>query len=311
MPRTKNDNKRAVARVVVVEARNLPIERSKQCNIYCSLQLKNQKERTRSVAIDGSPIWKDTFEFYFYGEMQDQQQLCVKIKYQNPIHKKDGFSQNDEIGKLRINLGVLKYESTVDIWENLDGENKGKLHLSVTISGFNYEIPKPDDNQPNFFDSHILPLLPYGFEHVGKLNISIHGARGLKESTMLNVFCIISLNNQYRQTQTIKCFSQTLAPLWNRHFEFDVQDACDCVNISVLDEQKDKKHRLLGRLKIPLLQISDSQKKWYQLKDNDLRTQAKGDNPEIYLQFSFTYTTGNVYRAVALHKIFENKTGLL
>ena len=292
MPRTKNDNKRAVARIVVVEARNLPIERSKQCNVYCSLQLENkkQKERTKSVAIDGNPIWKDTFEFYLYGELQDQQQLHVKIKYQNPLYKKD----NDDIGKLSINLGALKHESTIDMWKNLDGINKGKLHLFVTISGFNHEAL---DRCDSVHDNSWFYWFPKSFEDVGKLCVTIHEAHGLEISEMVDsrseIFCQISLANQFHQTQTIK---KTFAPKWNRHFEFDIEDVCDCLDISVLDEQKDKKHRLLGRLKIPLLQISDSQKKWYQLKDNDLRTEAKGDEPKIHLQFSFSYNTGNTFK---------------
>ena len=301
MVRTKNDNKRAMARIVVVEARNLPIERSKQCNVYCSLQLKNQKERTRSVAIDENPIWKDTFEFHLYGELQDQQQLHVKIKYQNPVHKKDNFTHNNEIGKLSINLGTLKHENTIEMLKNLEGNGNGKLRLFVTISGLNNGTQNLCDYQPSIHDKPRLPLIPYAFDYIGKLHVSIHAAEGLESLEILGgkpeIFCIISLGHQFRQTQTTQ---KAFAPTWNRHFEFSVVDVCDCLDISVLDEQKDKKHRLLGRLKIPLLQISDSQKKWYQLKDNDLRTQAKGNNPKILLQFSFSYNTGNVSDKILL-----------
>ena len=217
----------------------------------------------------------------------------VKLKYQNPLHKKDSFTHNEEVGKLDINLGTLPHELTVDVWKNFEENSIGKIHLFITISGFNDLIQNCIAYQPNFHDYNRLPIFSYGLEFVGKLRVTIHGASGLKNVESPETFCIISLHHQYRQTQTI---NKSFAPIWRRHFEFNVQDACDCVNISVLHEQKDKKHRLLGRLKIPLLQISDSLKKWYQLKDNDLRTEAKGDEPKIHLQFSFSYNAGNVLK---------------
>ena len=297
---TKNDNKRtAVARVVLVEARNLPIHRPRKQNVYCSMRLKKQKEKSSSVAENKNPIWKEIFEFYLYEELHDE--LVVKIRYHNPLHKKDGLTHNDEIGKVTIDIGSLKPEATTDVWKYLDSAMDAHLHLLVTISGISntncsFEVPNITNGDVinTYFTNQIsLSRSLLDNEYAGKLLITVHRAEGLPALEYLggqaDSFCELKVGREFRRTQTVY---RKLNPIWNKHFEINVRDVCECVDISVYDEEPDKKHRLLGRLKIPLLFMKNIRKKWYTLKDKDLRNQAKGDNPKILLEIDFAYNTG-------------------
>jgi len=301
MIRTKNDNKRAVARIVLVEARNLPILRSKPYNVYCSLQMKRQRERSSFVSVDRNPIiWKDVFEFNLHEEFQDP--LTLKVKYQNPLHKKDGFTHNDEIGKVTIELGALEHEKTIEMFKPLDGCEGGKLHLFVTISGTDKEnLSNPNDIENwDILKSNLLKQgthsrLSLKNKYVGKLVVLVHKAEGLPALEKLggksDPFCVVKLGHDVRRTQTVY---KNLEPTWNKYFEFDVIDVCKCVEISIFDEENDKKHRFMGHLKIPLLHIHANDKKWFQLKDKELRNHAKGDGPKVYLELCFAYNKGRI-----------------
>ena len=301
MIRTKNDNKRAVARIVLVEALNLTILRSRPYSVYCSLQMKRQRERSSFVSVDKKPIiWKDVFEFNLHEDFQDL--LTLKVKYQNPLHKKDGFTHNDEIGKVVIDLGSLEHEKTIEMLKTLDGCEGGKLHLFVTISGTDKEnLSSPNDIENwdilklNLLKHDKLPGLFLKNQYVGKLVVSVHKAEGLPALEKLggksDPFCVVKVGHEVRRTQTVY---KSLAPTWNKYFEFDVIDVCDCVEISIFDEENDKKHRFMGRLKIPLLHIDANDKKWFQLKDKELRTHAKGESPKIYLELCFAYNKGKI-----------------
>ena len=61
------------------------------------------------------------------------------------------------------------------------------------------------------------------------------------------------------------------------------------------DENFDHKYDLLGRLKIPLLRITNNRKRWYALKGRHLRTRAHGKDPKILLEMFFTYNLGSAW----------------
>ena len=72
------------------------------------------------------------------------------------------------------------------------------------------------------------------------------------------------------------------------HFS-DVKDIHDWLEVTVYDEDKDHKYEFLGKVKIPLLKIRNSERRWYSLKDKTLRKPAKGDHPQILLEMFFVY----------------------
>ena len=72
-----------------------------------------------------------------------------------------------------------------------------------------------------------------------------------------------------------------------------MKDIHDVVELTVYDEDKDHKYEFLGKLKIPLLKIRNSERRWYSLKDKTLRKPAKGDHPQILLEMFFVYNKVN------------------
>ena len=293
---TRNYNRLAVVRVVLVEGTNLARIPQKQPNVYCSLQLGKQKEKSRTVSEYKNPVWRDAFEFYIYEGLHDE--LQITIKNQNPISLREGFTSNDDIGKVTIDLASLKHETTTDVWKDVFGKRGGKLHLLVTISGTTAsDSPSNTQNVKNWdilttnLTKQIqLPSSSSSGEYVGRLLIMVHKAEGLTElSGKSNPFCQIKIGGEVLRTQTQY---KTVAPSWNKYFEFTIRDICDCIEITTFDEENDKKHGFLGRLKIPLLHIRNNERIWYSLKDNTLRILAGGDDPKILLEFFFAYNTG-------------------
>ena len=80
----------------------------------------------------------------------------------------------------------------------------------------------------------------------------------------------------------------------------DVEDITETLEITVFDENRRTKHDFLGKVwsldgagveiklslqvVIPLLKIEHGQKKWYKLKEKNIKKDARGNNPEIQLE---------------------------
>ena len=120
--------------------------------------------------------------------------------------------------------------------------------------------------------------------------IKVLEAKGLANTDIIgksDPFCVIELNNERRITQTA---CNNLTPTWNKVFQFEeIKDVCDTVYITLYDENYDDKPDLLGRLRIPLLNIENNDKRWYSLKDKNLRHSAPGNKPKVLLEMFFIY----------------------
>ena len=81
----------------------------------------------------------------------------------------------------------------------------------------------------------------------------------------------------------------SLQPLHHLFYNSNVKDIHDVLEVTVYDEDKDHKYEFLGKVKIPLLKIKNSEKRWFSLKDKKLRGSAKGDHPQILLELFFVY----------------------
>lgn len=66
-----------------------------------------------------------------------------------------------------------------------------------------------------------------------------------------------------------------------------VTDITSIIEISIFDENK--KSEIVGKISIPLLRISNGEKKWYALKDKTQRERAKGNFPRILLEMRVTW----------------------
>lgn len=73
---------------------------------------------------------------------------------------------------------------------------------------------------------------------------------------------------------------------WRICFCSKIKDVHEVLEITVYDEDRDKKVEFLGKVAIPLLRMKSSEPKWYQLKDKKLIGRAKG---QILLQLELFY----------------------
>lgn len=67
-----------------------------------------------------------------------------------------------------------------------------------------------------------------------------------------------------------------------------VKDVHEVLEVTVFDEDRDKKVEFLGKVAIPLLRIKSSEKKWYSLKDKKLIGRSKG---QILLELNLVYNS--------------------
>lgn len=96
-------------------------------------------------------------------------------------------------------------------------------------------------------------------------------------------FVVVQLVNSRLQTNTEY---KTLSPEWNKIFTFKVKDVHEVLDVTVYDEDRDKKVEFLGRVMIPLLKIKNGEKVWYQLKDKKCTLRSKG---QILLELTLIY----------------------
>ncbi|KAK2564508.1 Multiple C2 and transmembrane domain-containing protein 1 [Acropora cervicornis] len=106
--------------------------------------------------------------------------------------------------------------------------------------------------------------------------VKLHRAVGLASADIggtSDPFAVIELNNQRLSTPTLY---KTLNPAWDKVYEMTVFDIHDVLDITVFDEDKRGAPEFLGRVVIPLLQVTPGEKRLYQLKDKSLERRAKG-----------------------------------
>ena len=203
-----------------------------------------------------------------------------------------------------IELHLLKREVSHHLWLNLE-DGAGKLFMVVTISG----TTNPDSNtflthwdhsektaelrQKSFNMKRTFKK----FSDVGSLVVKVYRAKGLYAADLggcSDPFCVLELDNTRVQTHTEY---KTLDPVWQKVFLLSVPDVHSVLHITVYDEDKNHKTEFLGKLCIPLLNLKNRDKRWYALKDKTLRCRAKGNFPQIQMEFDLVW---NPLRATAV-----------
>lgn len=125
---------------------------------------------------------------------------------------------------------------------------------------------------------------------VGWLYVYIQQAKELTSKDRngkLDPYCVLRLVNRCAYTSTVY---KTNNPTWNQAFVFPIGDLYDALEITVLQDYKDDSE-FLGRIALPLIQISNRKGRWYALKDKHLIRRHKG---ALYIE---TYIVYNQVRA--------------
>ncbi|KAK6178984.1 hypothetical protein SNE40_011446 [Patella caerulea] len=276
----------SVVTIVLVSGKNLvPMDDNGLSDPYVKFRLGNEKYKSKFKSKTLNPSWLEQFDLRMFDDQTSQLEITI---FDHDVTGKDDF-----MGRAMIDLASLAGEKTHTLETPLE-DGAGIIKLLLTISGTagNETITDLSNYTPNPKEREEL-LRHYGLaksfndiKDVGWLQVKVFKANGLKAADfggLSDPFCVLELVNSRLQTQTEY---KTLNPDWNKVFTFNVKDIHSVLDITVYDEDRDKKVEFLGKLSIPLLKIKLGERRWYALKDKKLLHKTKG---AIMLEMDFVF----------------------
>ena len=292
-PLRRLNSRRAVAHIVIVEGLDLPLGKYSDPKVYCFLKLGSQYEESNESKNYTFPQWRQSFEFDIYDEKSKTLQIFVRHRMSNSLN-------GENIGEVSLDLTDFKPDVTMYINKDVIGTECGKIRLLVTKSGTNEETQQENWEVLKTFLQRDTSISYKNFRstNVGYLVLYVHKAENLPVKLFGNKpdpFCLIKTCNNVFRTQTIY---HTTEPTWNKFYEMDVDDITTCLKISLFDECNRNDHHIIGDLDIPLLQIHNNGRMWYDLTKKESKgklhfKRPNGKNePKILLECFIFYNTG-------------------
>ncbi|KAE8753209.1 hypothetical protein FOCC_FOCC000132 [Frankliniella occidentalis] len=229
--------------------------------------------KSKTIARDLNPVWDESFTLAIEDPFQP-----VQLK----VFDYDWGLQDDFMGSAVLDLTRLDLGRHTELCLPLKDPGKpdsqeymGEIVLAVSL------WPRTQEDR----EQGILQSFN-NLRDVGHLTVKVFRAQGLAAADLggkSDPFCVLELVNARLQTQTEY---KTLAPQWNKIFTFNVKDINSVLEITVYDEDRDHKVEFLGKLAVPLIRVRSGEKRWYCLKDKNLTSRAKGNNPQILLEMT-------------------------
>ncbi|XP_076336283.1 multiple C2 and transmembrane domain-containing protein-like isoform X2 [Tachypleus tridentatus] len=275
-----------VVTIVLVEGKNfLSMDENGFSDPYVKFRLGNEKYRSKNAIKTINPKWLEQFDLHMY---YDQSKILEITVWNKDYHNRD-----DVMGRCIIDLNTLEKEKTHSLWKDLE-DGAGSIYLLLTISGTQgIETISDLCTYQKRANEREICVARYGllhsftdFKDVGYLTVKVFRAEGLAAADIggkSDPFCVVELVNSRLQTHTEY---KTLTPEWNKIFTFQVKDIHSVLEVTVYDEDRDKRCEFLGKVAIPLLKIKNDEKRWYALKDKKLKGRAKG---QILLELDIIY----------------------
>ncbi|XP_064475145.1 multiple C2 and transmembrane domain-containing protein 1-like isoform X2 [Ornithodoros turicata] len=276
----------SVINIVLVEGRNLlPMDENGYSDPYVRFKLGTEKYKSKTATKTLNPHWLEQFDLHSYPDQPKTLEITV--------WDKDFSGKGDFMGRCAIDIEGLEPEQTHSIRQPLE-DGAGSLFLLITVSGTQGTSSVSDlgTHEPSLVKKRAI-MARYGllrsftdWDDVGHLIVKVFKAQGLASADIggkSDPFCVLELVNSRLQTHTEY---KTLCPEWNKIFTFKVKDIHSVLELTVYDEDRDKKFEFLGKLAIPLIKIKNGEKKWYALKDRKLKARAKG---QILLEMEVVY----------------------
>ncbi|XP_020625848.1 multiple C2 and transmembrane domain-containing protein 1-like isoform X1 [Orbicella faveolata] len=264
-----------IVSIILVEGKKMiPMDDSGLSDPYCRFRLGNEKYKTKACKETLSPQWKEQFDLKIFPDSP----MMLEVTVWDRDIRKDEF-----MGRCQIDLSTLEREKSHKIEAALE-DNAGiiVMHLSITgldapgcESDLNAYTEKPG-RRTEITKQYALKATPKKIKEIGWLQVKLHRAVGLASADIggtSDPFAVIELNNQRLVTHTMY---KTLNPAWEKIYEMTVFDIHDVLDITVFDEDKRGAPEFLGRVVIPLLQVTSGEKRLYQLKNKSLESRAKG-----------------------------------
>ncbi|MFH4977779.1 hypothetical protein AB6A40_004488 [Gnathostoma spinigerum] len=263
----------SVVNIVLLEAKDLkpPMNSKGLPDPYVKCKLGTEKYKSKPALRTVHPKWLEQFDLHLYDETGHTLSLMVHDKRTNLC-----------MGKCSVDLDKIEKETTQQLACELD-EGAGTIMLLISLTGtvssdmvIDLEEFGANDVRQLIAERYALWRTFSNFKDVGQLNVKVFCARGLTAVDMggkSDPFAVLELVNARLQTQTVY---KSVNPEWNKLFTFAVKDINSILEVTIYDEDPNKKFQFLGKVAIPLLKIRNCEKRWYVLKDRKLRQRVKG-----------------------------------
>ncbi|RVE66155.1 hypothetical protein OJAV_G00123820 [Oryzias javanicus] len=279
---------RGIVSIALIEGRNLiPMDPNGLSDPYVKFRLGPQKYKSKTMQKTLSPQWREQFDLHMYEESGGVLEMTV--------WDKDTGRRDDFIGRCQLDLSSLAKEQTHHLELSLE-ENRGDLVLLVTLTATaavsitDLSITPLDDpyERREIHKRYSARRSFSNFKDVGVVQVKVLRAEGLMVADVTgksDPFCVLELNNDRLQTHTVY---KNLNPEWNKVFTFNVKDIHSVLEVTVLDEDRDRSADFLGKVAIPLLSVHNGQQRAYLLKNKELTAPTKG---VIHLEIEVIYNT--------------------
>ncbi|KRX75562.1 Multiple C2 and transmembrane domain-containing protein 2 [Trichinella sp. T6] len=209
--------------------------------------------------------------------------LYVRFKLETEKAKSRQSTQRWKYFRGSIDLITILERNTLSDWFDLC-DAAGQLFLVLSLSNaFDSPQAKISPKRNNLETEEIKLAKEYSLantlrhiRNIGCLIITVCRAKGLAAANIggkSDPFCVLEMVNTRFQTRTEY---KTVNPEWNKTFVFDINDMYSILHVTIYDEDPNSRNEFLGKIAFPLIQIKNGERRWYQLKDQKLKSFVKG-----------------------------------
>uniref|UniRef100_A0A3P8XHE3 C2 domain-containing protein n=1 Tax=Esox lucius TaxID=8010 RepID=A0A3P8XHE3_ESOLU len=247
---------RGIVSISLIEGRNLcPMDPNGLSDPYAKFRLGNQKYKSKVPLKDTCTHWREQFDLHLYEETGGILDISV--------WDKDTGRRDDFIGGCTLDLSTLAKEHTHRLELPLQ-ESRGSVVLLVTLTATSHvsiaelsltPLDNPQERKEIMRRYGMLHSLS-NMKDVGIVQVKVLRAEGLMAADVTgksDPFCVLELNNDRLRTHTVY---KNLNPEWNKVFTFNVKDIHLVLEVTVFDEDRDRSADFLGKVAIPLLNVS-------------------------------------------------------
>ncbi|KAL1234141.1 Multiple C2 and transmembrane domain-containing protein [Trichinella pseudospiralis] len=235
-------------------------------DLYVRFKLETEKAKSR-------PKWQESFNLYIFTPIRYQE-----LEFSVYDRRKEIF-----IGKGSIDLITILERNTLSDWFDLC-DAAGQLFLVLSLSNA-FDSPQAtiSPKRNNLETEEVKLAKEYSLantlrhiRNIGCLIITVCRAKGLAAANIggkSDPFCVLEMVNTRFQTRTEY---KTVNPEWNKTFVFDINDMYSILHVTIYDEDPNSRNEFLGKVAFPLIQVKNGERRWYQLKDQKLKSFVKG-----------------------------------
>ncbi|KRY33901.1 Multiple C2 and transmembrane domain-containing protein 2 [Trichinella spiralis] len=260
--------------ISTVQGINLP-------DLYVRFKLETEKAKSR-VSRRMELAYYICFKkySYFWWQQKHSNQNGKKVLIYTFLRQSDIKNWNF-LGS--IDLITILERNTLSDWFDLC-DAAGQLFLVLSLSNaFDSPQAKISPKRNNLETEEIKLAKEYSLantlrhiRNIGCLIITVCRAKGLAAANIggkSDPFCVLEMVNTRFQTRTEY---KTVNPEWNKTFVFDINDMYSILHVTIYDEDPNSRNEFLGKVAFPLIQIKNGERRWYQLKDQKLKSFVKG-----------------------------------